>query len=60
LVRRRRKGGTNESTPRNAAVRLGGLPILVNGRMIGAIGLSGMSSAQDAQVACAGLDALKP
>ena len=37
----------------------GGLPIMVNGRMIGAIGVSGVTSAQDAQVARAGLEALK-
>jgi uncharacterized protein GlcG (DUF336 family) len=37
----------------------GGLPIVVNGRMIGAIGVSGMTSAQDGIVAKAGLDALK-
>ena len=37
----------------------GGLPIVVNGRMIGAIGVSGVTSAQDAQVARAGLEALK-
>ena len=37
----------------------GGLPIVVDGKMIGAIGVSGMASPQDAQVARAGLDALK-
>jgi uncharacterized protein GlcG (DUF336 family) len=37
----------------------GGLPIVVDGKMIGAIGVSGMASTQDAQVARAGLDALK-
>lgn len=36
----------------------GGLPIVVDGKMIGAVGVSGMTSAQDAQVAKAGLDAL--
>jgi glc operon protein GlcG len=36
----------------------GGLPILVDGRVIGGIGVSGMSSAQDAQVARAGLRAV--
>jgi glc operon protein GlcG len=36
----------------------GGLPILVDGNVIGAIGVSGMQSGQDAQVARAGLDAL--
>ncbi len=37
----------------------GGLPILRDGRVIGAIGVSGMQSTQDAQVALAGLAAFK-
>jgi uncharacterized protein GlcG (DUF336 family) len=36
----------------------GGLPIVVSGKMIGAIGISGMTGAQDGQVAKAGVDAL--
>ncbi len=36
----------------------GGLPIVVDGKIIGAIGVSGAVSAQDAQVAKAGIDAL--
>jgi glc operon protein GlcG len=36
----------------------GGLPITVDGRIIGAIGLSGGTSAQDGQVAKAAVDAL--
>ena len=36
----------------------GGLPIIVGGQVIGAIGVSGMLSTQDAQVANAGLAAL--
>ena len=36
----------------------GGLPILVDGKIIGAIGVSGVLSAQDAQVARAGLAAV--
>jgi glc operon protein GlcG len=36
----------------------GGLPIVVSGKLIGAIGVSGMTSAQDAQIAKAGLDVL--
>ena len=36
----------------------GGLPIIVNGEIIGGIGLSGGTSAQDGQVAQAGLAAL--
>lgn len=37
----------------------GGEPIIVNGKIIGAIGVSGMSSSQDEEVAKAGLAALK-
>jgi uncharacterized protein GlcG (DUF336 family) len=36
----------------------GGLPIVVNGEYLGAIGVSGVTSAQDGQVAAAGLTAL--
>ncbi len=36
----------------------GGIPIVVGGQVIGAIGVSGMLSTQDAQVANAGLAAL--
>ena len=36
----------------------GGLPIVVGGKMIGAIGVSGVTSAQDGMVAKAGVDAL--
>ncbi len=38
----------------------GGLPIVVGGRVIGAVGVSGVTSAQDEQVAAAGIAALKP
>lgn len=37
----------------------GGLPILMEGKIIGAIGVSGVTSAQDGQVAAAGLRALE-
>jgi glc operon protein GlcG len=37
----------------------GGLPIVIDGAMVGAIGLSGGTSAQDGQCAQAGLDALR-
>ena len=37
----------------------GGLPIIVGGKMIGAIGVSGVTSPQDGMVAKAGVDALK-
>jgi glc operon protein GlcG len=36
----------------------GGLPIVVDNQFVGAIGVSGVQSSQDAQVAKAGLDAL--
>jgi uncharacterized protein GlcG (DUF336 family) len=37
----------------------GGIPIIVDGKVIGAIGVSGHTSEQDAQVAKAGADTLK-
>jgi glc operon protein GlcG len=37
----------------------GGLPIVNDGKVIGAIGVSGVLSAQDAQIARAGIEALK-
>jgi uncharacterized protein GlcG (DUF336 family) len=37
----------------------GGLPIVVDGKIIGAIGVSGVTSEQDGMVAAAGLAALK-
>jgi glc operon protein GlcG len=37
----------------------GGLPIKVDGKIIGAVGVSGMTSAQDGEVAAAGLAALQ-
>lgn len=37
----------------------GGVPIIVSGQVIGAVGVSGATSAQDAQVASAGIAALK-
>lgn len=38
----------------------GGLPIVVDGRVIGAVGVSGVTSQQDAQVAQAAVAALRP
>ena len=38
----------------------GGLPIVAAGRVVGAVGVSGMQSAQDSQVAEAGLGAFRP
>ena len=37
----------------------GGIPIVVGGKIIGGIGVSGVLSSQDAQTAQAGIDALK-
>jgi uncharacterized protein GlcG (DUF336 family) len=37
----------------------GGIPLVVGGKMIGAIGVSGVTSPQDSQIAKAGVDALK-
>ena len=37
----------------------GGLPIVIDGKVIGGVGISGLTSPQDGQVAQAGLDALK-
>jgi hypothetical protein len=37
----------------------GGLPILVDGRVIGAVGVSGVTSQQDEEVAAAGIAAIK-
>jgi glc operon protein GlcG len=36
----------------------GGIPVIVDGKIVGGIGVSGVTSAQDAQVARAGADAL--
>ena len=37
----------------------GGIPLVVGGRIVGAIGLSGGTSAQDGQCAQAGVDAVR-
>jgi glc operon protein GlcG len=37
----------------------GGLPIVVDGKLIGGIGVSGVTAPQDAQIGRAGIDALK-
>ena len=54
------QGGANLKllTAPNAVLMEGGVPIVRNGEIIGAIGVSGMSSSQDAQVAEAGLAAV--
>jgi glc operon protein GlcG len=38
----------------------GGLPILIDGKVVGAIGVSGATSAQDGQCAKAGTDTISP
>jgi glc operon protein GlcG len=37
----------------------GGIPIIVDGKIVGAVGVSGVTSQQDAQIAQAGIDSLK-
>jgi len=37
----------------------GGVPVVIDGQVIGAVGVSGVKSSEDAQVAQAGADALK-
>lgn len=50
--------GTRLLALKNISPFEGGLPIVVDGKIIGAIGVSGALSAQDAQVARAGLAAV--
>jgi glc operon protein GlcG len=50
--------GLRLSTMPGMAALEGGVPIVVDGHVIGAIGVSGMLSTQDAEVAAAGLAAL--
>jgi len=50
--------GLRLSTMPGMAALEGGVPIVVGGQVVGAIGVSGMLSGQDAQVAAAGLAAL--
>jgi glc operon protein GlcG len=44
---------------RNASPIEGGIPLIVDGKIIGAIGVSGAAASQDGQVAKAGADAAK-
>lgn len=54
-------GGRSALLSVEGAIALeGGLPIEAMGRVIGAIGVSGMASAQDAEAARAGLEAFRP
>ena len=50
--------GLRLSTMPGMAALEGGVPIVVEGQVVGAIGVSGMLSTQDAQVAAAGLAAV--
>jgi uncharacterized protein GlcG (DUF336 family) len=42
-----------------ASLLEGGIPIVVDGKIVGGIGVSGVTGQQDAQIAQAGVDALK-
>ena len=44
---------------RGASMLDGGLPIVIDGKIVGGIGVSGVTGAQDAQIGKAGADALK-
>jgi uncharacterized protein GlcG (DUF336 family) len=46
------------SAPALSALMEGGVPIMVEGDVVGAVGVSGVASAQDAQVARAGIAAI--
>ena len=51
-------GGANVLSLPGVLASEGGLPIIVDGRVIGGIGVSGVLSSQDGQIAKAGLEAL--
>jgi uncharacterized protein GlcG (DUF336 family) len=42
-----------------ASMLEGGIPIIVDGKLIGSVGVSGVTSQQDAQIGQAGIDSLK-
>jgi glc operon protein GlcG len=46
------------SVPQLQGMLEGGVPILVNGQVVGAVGVSGVKSSEDAQIAKAGIAAL--
>ena len=48
------------SAPTLRGMLEGGVPIVVNGQYLGAVGVSGVKSAEDAQIARAGIAALTP
>lgn len=47
------------SAPRLRGMMEGGVPIVVDGHCVGAVGVSGVKSSEDAQIARAGISALK-
>lgn len=51
-------GGNNILKLPNAIANEGGVPLMADGKVIGAIGISGATAQQDGQVAAAGVDAL--
>src|SRR5512137_1195809 len=53
-------GKTNYVRLAGAVPIEGGVPLVVDGRIVGAIGISGATSAQDGQCAKAGSDAIAP
>ncbi|MGH7046328.1 MAG: GlcG/HbpS family heme-binding protein [Stellaceae bacterium] len=53
------KGGTAILTLHGAVANEGGLPLIADGKVVGAIGASAGTGAQDGQVAKAGADTLK-
>lgn len=54
-----KKGRVAALSLRGVTAIIGGLPIKVDGKVIGGIGASGVSSSQDEEISQAGLDALK-
>jgi glc operon protein GlcG len=52
-------GGRGAFLSLGAVMLEGGLPVRVSGQVVGAIGVSGMTSSQDAEVAEAGVQALQ-
>src|SRR5262249_11970153 len=56
------QGGANLrllKLPDGLSVLEGGVPVVIDGKLVGAVGVSGVLSQQDAQVATAGADAVK-
>src|SRR5262249_570062 len=51
-------GGNRRLLTIGYSVLEGGIPIVVGGKLIGGVGVSGVLSQQDAQIAQAGIDAL--